>query len=68
MNKENLFFEIVIFMTKVKEDYKYNIISIDKYELIHIELSRLIDEIDNTDLLITLSKFHTIKTIYIIMK
>ena len=55
-------------MIKVKEDYKYNIISKDKYELMHIELSHLVNEIPTTELIISITKFNTIKTIYLIMK
>ena len=68
MDKTSLLNEIVIFMVKVRNDYNYNIISKDKYELMHIELTHLIDEIDNTDLLISTVKFDAIKTIYLIMK
>ena len=68
MNRISLLNEVGLFMIKVKEDYKYNFISKDKYELIHIELSHLIDAISTTDLLISITKFYTIKTIYTIMK
>lgn len=68
MNRISLLNEIGLFMINVKNDYKDNIISKDKYELMHIELSHLIESISNTDLLISTTKFYAIKTTYIIMK
>ena len=68
MNRISLLNEVNLFLIKVKEDYKYNIISKDKYELILIELRNLIVTISSADLLISITKFHTIKTIYSIMK
>lgn len=68
MNKISLLKEIGKFMVKVRHDYNYNIISKDKYELMHIKLNHLINEIDNTDLLISIAKFNVIKTTYTIMK
>ena len=68
MNRISLLNEVNLFLIKVKEDYKYNIISKDKYVLILIELMNLIVTISSVDLLILITKFHTIKTIYSIMK
>ena len=68
MSKEYLLNEISNFMIKVKEDYKYNIITKDKYELMYIELGHLIESLPNGDLLLLITKFHAIKTTYTIMK
>ena len=68
MNKENLLFEIERFMIKIKKDHQDNIITKDKYELMHIELSSVIENLVNGDLLLLTTKFHTIKSIYLIMK
>lgn len=68
MNEEYLINEIERFMLKLKIDYQNNIITKDKYELIYMELSNLIKNSIDTDLLLSLTKFDTIKTIYIIMK
>ena len=68
MNKENLFFEIRKFKIKVKNDYRNKLITKDKYELMCIELGNLVNSLSNGDLLILTTKFHTIKTIYLIMK
>lgn len=68
MNKENLLFEIGKFMIKVKNDYQNKLITKDKYELMCIELGNLVESLCNTDILISITKFETIKTIYIIMK
>lgn len=68
MDKEYLFNEIQRFMIKVKKDFQDNIITKVQYELMHIELSHLIESICNTELLISITKFDAIKTTYIIMK
>ena len=68
MERKNLLNEISNFMIKLKEDYKYNIITKDKYELMYIELGHLIESLPNGDLLLLTTKFYTIKTIYTIMK
>ena len=68
MERKNLLSEISNFMIKVKEDYKYNIITKDKYDLMYIELDSLTDNFFAADLLLLITKFYTIKTIYLIMK
>ena len=68
MNKENLLFEIERFMIKIKKDYQDNIITKDKYELMYIELGSIIENLVNGDLLLLVTKFETIKSVYIIMK
>ena len=68
MDRENLYFEIERFMIQIKKDYQENIINNDKYELKYIELSSLIENLVNGDLLLLTTKFYTIKTIYLIMK
>ena len=68
MERKNLLSEISNFMIKVKEDYKYNIITKDKYELMYNELDSLTENVFSTDLLLLITKFYTIKTIYLIMK
>ena len=68
MNKEYLFNEIERFMIKVKKDYQNNIITKVQYELMYIELSNLIKNSINTELIILITKFDAIKTTYIIMK
>ena len=68
MNRENLLIEIERFMIKIKKDYQDNIITKDKYVLMYFELGQLIESLCNTDLLLLTTKFHTIKTIYLIMK
>ena len=68
MERENLFNEIERFMVKIKDDYQNNIINIDKYELMCIELDSLTENLSSGDLLILTTKFYTTKTIYLIMK
>ena len=68
MERENLFNEIERFMVKIKDDYQNNIINIDKYELMCIELDSLTENVFSGDLLLLKTKFYTIKTIYLIMK
>ena len=68
MNRISLLNEVGLFMINIKNDYQDNIISKDKYELMQIELSHLVNEIATTELIISITKFHTIKTIYLIMK
>ena len=68
MERKNLLSEIAAFKIKVKKDYKDNLITKEQYELMHIELDSIIENLVNGDLLILLIKFHAIKTTYIIMK
>ena len=68
MERKNLFSEIARFKIKVKKDYKDNLITKDQYELMHIELDSIIENLVNGDLLILTIKFHTLKTVYTIMK
>ena len=68
MDIKILLIEIDKFMMTVKDDYQNNIINEDKYELICNELDGLTENIFNTDLLLLTTKFHIIKTIYILMK
>lgn len=68
MNEEYLINEIERFMLKLKLDYQNNIITKDKHELIYMELSNIIKNSIDTDLLLSLTKFDTIKTMYLIMK
>ena len=68
MERKNLLSEITKFMMTIKEDYKYNIINKDKYELMYIELDSLTENVFSTDLLLLITKFYTIKSIYLIMK
>ena len=68
MERKNLLSEIARFKIKIKKDYKDNIITKDQYELMHIEIDSIIENLVNGDLIILIIKFHTIKTIYSIMK
>ena len=68
MNRISLLNEVGLFMINIKNDYQDNIISKDKYELMQIELSHLVNEIATTELIISITKFNTIKTIYLIMR
>ena len=68
MERKNLLSEIARFKINVKKDYKDNLITKNQYELMHIELDSIIENLVNGDLLILTIKFHTIKTIYLIMK
>ena len=52
MERKNLLSEITNFMMTIKEDYKYNIINKDKYELMYIELDSLTENVFSTDLLL----------------
>ena len=49
------------------KDYKYNLITKNQYELMHFELDSIIENLVDGDLLILTIKFHTIKSIYLIM-
>ena len=68
MERKNLLSEIARFKINVKKDYKDNLITKSQYELMHIELDSIIENLVNGDLLILTIKFHTIKSIYLIMK
>ena len=68
MERKNLLTEITKFMMTIKDDYQNNIINIDKYELLYIELDSLTENVFSGDLLLLKTKFYTIKTIYLIMK
>lgn len=68
MEIKNLLSEIARFKINVKKDYKDNLITKNQYELMHIELDSIIENLVNGDLLILTIKFHTIKSIYLIMK
>ena len=68
MERKNLLSEITKFMMTIKDDYQNNIINIDKYELMCIELDSLTENVFSGDLLLLKTKFYTIKTIYLIMK
>ena len=68
MNRENLLLQIEFYMHKIKSDYHNNIIRGFQYEMLYRELSNLIKNIDNTDIIITATKFDMLKTVYIIMK
>ena len=68
MERKNFLSEIAKFKIKVKKDYKDNLITKEQYELMHIEIDSLIENLANGDLLILITKFHTIKTVYLIMK
>ena len=68
MDKEYLLNEIVRFIDKIKNDYQDNRITKVKYYLMYKELGNLIKHSNDTDLLLLITKFNTIKTIYLIMK
>lgn len=68
MDKEYILNEIERFMVKIKKDYQDNRISKVKYHLMYIELRNLIKNSIDTDLILLITKFNTIKTIYLIMK
>ena len=68
MNKERILLQVEAYINKIRSAYQNNIITGFQYELLYRELTNLITNIDNTDTLITATKLHTIKTIYIIMK
>ena len=68
MEIKNLLSEIARFKINVIKDYKDNLITKNQYELMHIELDSIIENLVNGDLLILTIKFHTIKSIYLIMK
>ena len=68
MERKNLLSEIARFKINVKKDYKDNLITKNQYELMHFELDSIIENLVNGDLLILTIKFHTIKSIYLIMK
>lgn len=68
MDKEYLLNEIERFMVKIKKDYQDNRITKVKYNLMYLELRNLIKHSIDTDLLLLITKFNTIKTIYLIMK
>ena len=67
MERKNLLSEIARFKIIVKKDYKHNLITKNQYELMHFELDSIIENLVNSDLLILTIKFHTIKSIYLIM-
>ena len=68
MERKNLLSEIARFKINVIKDYEHNLITKNLYELMHIEIDSIIEYLVNGDLLILTIKFHTIKTIYLIMK
>ena len=68
MYRYELLSEITKFMMIIKEDYQNNIITNKQYELMYIELDSLTENFFSSDLLLLTTKFHTIKTIYLIMK
>ena len=68
MNKERIILQIKSYINKIRSDYQSNIISVYQYELLNRELVNLIENSDNTDAIITASKFDMLKTVYIIMK
>ena len=68
MERKNLLSEIARFKINVIKDYEHNLITKNQYELMHIELDSIIENLVNGDLLILTIKFHTIKSIYLIMK
>ena len=68
MDKEYLLNEIVRFIDKIKKDYQDNRITKVKYYLMYKQLGNLIKNSNDTDLLLLITKFNTIKTIYLIMK
>ena len=68
MYRKKLLTEITKFMMSIKNDYQNNIITKEQYELMYNELDILTENFFSTNLLLLTTKFHTIKTIYIIMK
>ena len=68
MSKERTLLQIESYINKIRSDYQNNIISVYQYELLYRELTNLITNIDNTDLIITASKLDMLRTVYIIMK
>ena len=68
MSKERILLQIESYINKIRSDYQNNIISGFQYEMLYRELTNLIKNSDNTDAIITASKFDMIKTVYIIMK
>ena len=68
MDKKYLLNEIARFKLKIKKDYEDNRITKVKYHLMYTQLGNLIKNSNDTDLLLLITKFNTIKTIYLIMK
>ena len=68
MSKERILLQIESYINKIRSDYQNNIITGFQYELLYRELSNLIKNSDNTDVIITASKLDMLKTVYIIMK
>ena len=68
MNKKYLLNEIARFILKIKKDYEDNRITKVKYYLMYTQLGNLIKNSNDTDLVLLITKFNTIKTIYLIMK
>ena len=67
MDRKKLLSEITKFMKIIKDDYQNNLINKHKFELMYDELDSLTENLFSDDFLILTIKFHTIKTIYIIM-
>ena len=67
MNKKYLLNEIARFILKIKKDYEDNRITKVKYYLMYNQLGNLIKNSNDTDLLLLITKFNTIKSIYLIM-
>ena len=68
MSKERILLQIEAYINKVRTDYQNNVITGFQFEMLYRELTNLIKNIDKADALITVTKFETIKTVYIIMK